>query len=66
MWEILTFGEKPFQNIKNVDVIHLIENNERLAKPNSCPQELYSVMLRCWEYDPALRPNFTQLQEILQ
>ncbi len=65
MWEILTFGEKPFQGSKNTDVIHLIENKKRLEKPQNCSDELYSIMMQCWEYDPLLRPRFTQLNDML-
>lgn len=66
MWEILSFGEKPFQGIKNTDVIHLIENKQRLEKPLYCPDELYSIMLKCWEYDPLNRPKFSQLNDVIQ
>ena len=66
MWEILSFGEKPFQSIKNTDVIHLIENKQRLEKPYQCPDELYSIMMRCWEYDPLARPKFSQLNDIIK
>lgn len=58
--------EKPFQGIKNTDVIHLIENKQRLAKPQHCPDELYSIMMKCWEYDPLLRPKFSQLNDIIK
>jgi focal adhesion kinase 1 len=54
---------KPFQGIKNPDVIRLIENKKRLDKPNNCPDELYSLMLRCWEYDASKRPTFSRLKE---
>ena len=64
-WEILSFGNKPFQGIKNADVIKLIEDKKRLDKPKGCPDELYSIMLKCWEYDSALRPSFSQLKELI-
>jgi focal adhesion kinase 1 len=66
MWEILSYGEKPFQGIKNTDVIHLIENKQRLSKPANCPDELYSIMLKTWEYDPLLRPKFSQLNDMIK
>uniref|UniRef100_A0A674MS70 Focal adhesion kinase 1 n=1 Tax=Takifugu rubripes TaxID=31033 RepID=A0A674MS70_TAKRU len=62
MWEILMFGIKPFQGVKNNDVIGRIENGERLAMPPQCPPTLYSLMTKCWSYDPSKRPRFTELK----
>uniref|UniRef100_A0A8C6SSH9 Focal adhesion kinase 1 n=1 Tax=Neogobius melanostomus TaxID=47308 RepID=A0A8C6SSH9_9GOBI len=50
MWEILMYGVKPFQN------------GERLAMPPQCPPTLYSLMTKCWSYDPSKRPRFTELK----
>ena len=47
MWEIFMLGIKPFQGIKNSDVIGRIENGERLPLPVICPPNLYSLMLKC-------------------
>lgn len=70
MWEILMYGIKPFQGVKNNDVIGRIENGERLAMPPQCPPTLYSLMTKCWSYDPSKRPRFnelkTQLNTILE
>ncbi|KAJ0054925.1 hypothetical protein NL108_007087, partial [Boleophthalmus pectinirostris] len=62
MWEILMYGIKPFQGVKNNDVIGRIENGERLAMPHQCPPTLYSLMTKCWSYDPSKRPRFTELK----
>ncbi|XP_035284877.1 focal adhesion kinase 1 isoform X9 [Anguilla anguilla] len=62
MWEILMYGVKPFQGVKNNDVIGRIENGERLAMPQNCPPTLYSLMTKCWAYDPSKRPRFTELK----
>ncbi|XP_022914028.2 focal adhesion kinase 1 isoform X8 [Onthophagus taurus] len=65
MWEILMMGVKPFQGIKNNDVIGKIENGERLALPPCCPPRLYSLMSQCWSYEPSKRPTFKEIKEIL-
>ncbi|KAK4884842.1 hypothetical protein RN001_001113 [Aquatica leii] len=65
MWEILMLGVKPFQGIKNNDVIGKIENGERLALPVGCPPRLYSLMSQCWSYEPSKRPKFKEIKEIL-
>nr|XP_045609166.1 focal adhesion kinase 1-like isoform X4 [Procambarus clarkii]XP_045609176.1 focal adhesion kinase 1-like isoform X4 [Procambarus clarkii] len=65
MWEILMLGVKPFQGIKNNDVIKRIDNGERLALPQNCPPRLYSLMSLCWTYEPSKRPSFKEIKEVL-
>ncbi|XP_076340279.1 focal adhesion kinase 1-like [Tachypleus tridentatus] len=65
MWEILMMGVKPFQGIKNSDVIRKIENGERLPLPPNCPPHLYSLMSKCWAYEPSARPSFQYIKHIL-
>jgi focal adhesion kinase 1 len=65
MWEILMLGVKPFQGVKNNDVIGKIENGERLALPQNCPPRLYSLMSQCWAYEPSKRPSFKDIREVL-
>ncbi|XP_019638914.1 PREDICTED: focal adhesion kinase 1-like isoform X7 [Branchiostoma belcheri] len=65
MWEILMLGVKPFQGVKNNDVIGKIENGERLAMPPNCPPNLYNIMTKCWSYEPSNRPLFSHLKEQL-
>ncbi|XP_042881298.1 focal adhesion kinase 1-like isoform X5 [Penaeus japonicus] len=65
MWEILMLGVKPFQGVKNNDVIKRIENGERLALPEGCPPRLYSLMSHCWMYEPMKRPSFKHIKEDL-
>ena len=39
-------GVKPFQGVKNNDVIGKIELGERLPMPSTCQPLLYDLMLR--------------------
>lgn len=59
-------GVKPFQGVKNNDVIGKIENGERLPLPPRCPPRLYSLMSSCWSYEPSKRLSFKEIKEILQ
>eukprot|EP00096_Caligus_rogercresseyi_P011337 TRINITY_DN4430_c0_g1_i1.p1 TRINITY_DN4430_c0_g1~~TRINITY_DN4430_c0_g1_i1.p1 ORF type:complete len:998 (-),score=345.77 TRINITY_DN4430_c0_g1_i1:144-3137(-) len=65
IWEILMFGVKPFQGIKNSEVIGMLEGGERLSRPPGCPSRLYSLMLQCWSYEPRERPTFQELKAVL-
>uniref|UniRef100_A0A669E6C3 non-specific protein-tyrosine kinase n=1 Tax=Oreochromis niloticus TaxID=8128 RepID=A0A669E6C3_ORENI len=61
MWEIMIGGQQPFYWLENRDVINQLEQGIRLPKPDNCPPALYSLMTRCWSYDPSERPSFTEL-----
>ncbi|XP_055495036.1 protein-tyrosine kinase 2-beta isoform X1 [Leucoraja erinacea] len=61
MWEILSFGKQPFFWLENRDVIGVLERGDRLPKPEVCPPTLYTLMTRCWTYEPRERPKFTEI-----
>ncbi|CAK6962263.1 protein tyrosine kinase 2 beta%2C b [Scomber scombrus] len=61
VWEIMSRGQQPFFWLENRDVINQLEQGIRLPKPDNCPPAFYSLMTRCWSYDPRERPNFTEL-----
>ncbi|XP_029965730.1 protein tyrosine kinase 2 beta, b isoform X2 [Salarias fasciatus] len=61
VWEIMSRGQQPFFWLENRDVINQLEQGIRLPKPDNCPPALYSLMTRCWSYDPRERPTFTEL-----
>lgn len=37
----------------------------RLEPPELCPEELYRLMQRCWDYDPRRRPSFSAVHQEL-
>uniref|UniRef100_A0A914Q045 receptor protein-tyrosine kinase n=1 Tax=Panagrolaimus davidi TaxID=227884 RepID=A0A914Q045_9BILA len=61
MWEITSFGERPYWDWTNHKVINEIHAGYRLPCPMDCPQELHSLMLACWQSDRHKRPTFIQL-----
>ncbi|CDI96880.1 protein tyrosine kinase [Echinococcus multilocularis] len=66
MWEILSFGLKPFHNTSNAEAVAAIGRGERLARPETCLVSHYRLMLECWMDDPLLRPTFNTLQPKLR
>ena len=60
------YGIKPFQGVKNNEVIGKIENGERLPLPPNCPPALYHLMTECWSYEPSKRPTFQDLKTRLR
>ncbi|KAM7325686.1 hypothetical protein ACRRTK_015939 [Alexandromys fortis] len=66
MWEVLSFGDKPYGEMNNQEVMKSIEEGYRLPPPVDCPAPLYELMKNCWAYDRARRPHFLQLQAHLE
>ncbi|CAF0738708.1 unnamed protein product [Didymodactylos carnosus] len=64
-WEMISFGERPFWNWSNQDVIKAIKKGYRLPPPMGCPDALYKLMLDCWKDDYLDRPKFEQIVGIL-
>ncbi|CAL8345690.1 unnamed protein product [Merluccius merluccius] len=65
MWEVVSYGERPYWDMNNQDVIKAIEEGYRLPAPMDCPVVLHQLMLDCWERDRAERPTFCQILNML-
>ncbi|XP_075062264.1 ephrin type-B receptor 4 [Mixophyes fleayi] len=65
MWEVMSFGERPYWDMSNQDVINAIEQDYRLPAPPDCPSALHQLMLDCWQRDRASRPRFTEIVSAL-
>ena len=66
MWEIVSYGERPYWNWTNQDVVKAVEGGYRLPPPPGCPEVLYALMLDCWNIDSSRRPKFSKIVTILQ
>ncbi|KAG8195432.1 hypothetical protein JTE90_013888 [Oedothorax gibbosus] len=66
LWEALSYGGKPYQGMIGRDILKMFERNERLSKPESCPDSVYNVMRKCWEYKSEDRPSFSEIQDLLR
>ena len=63
MWELLTYGGRPYENVPAKDVPDLLEKGERLPQPTSCSIEVYMIMIKCWMLDADSRPSFRELAD---
>ncbi|KAI4900179.1 hypothetical protein NFI96_023899 [Prochilodus magdalenae] len=62
LWEMFTYCEEPWLGLSGRQILCRVERDgDRLQRPMDCPQELYSVMRKCWAYTPSERPPFSQL-----
>ncbi|XP_041857056.1 ephrin type-A receptor 6 isoform X2 [Melanotaenia boesemani] len=65
MWEVMSYGERPYWEMSNQDVILSIEEGYRLPAPMGCPVALHQLMLHCWQKERNHRPKFTDVVSFL-
>ncbi|XP_067339438.1 tyrosine-protein kinase Fer isoform X2 [Channa argus] len=65
LWETFSLGVCPYPGMTNQQAREQVEKGYRMACPQRCPDDVYKVMLRCWQYNPEDRPKFSELQQDL-
>ncbi|XP_034038301.1 epidermal growth factor receptor [Thalassophryne amazonica] len=61
VWELMTFGTKPYDGIPASDIAGILEKGERLPQPPICTIDVYMIMVKCWMIDANSRPHFREL-----
>lgn len=61
MWEIVTLGATPYENLSSNEVLKKVTSGERLERPAHCKDEFHAIMAQCWHQDPTLRPTFREI-----
>uniref|UniRef100_W5L1C2 Receptor protein-tyrosine kinase n=1 Tax=Astyanax mexicanus TaxID=7994 RepID=W5L1C2_ASTMX len=61
IWELMTFGGKPYDGIPPCEIPEILEKGERLPQPPICTIDVYMVMVKCWMIDADSRPRFKEL-----
>lgn len=63
IWECYTFGEDPWVGLNGSQILKKIDREgERLHHPESCPPDVYQLMLQCWDKTPTERPTFAAIK----
>jgi len=47
LWELFTYGQRPYEDIRAIDVPGFLENGKRLAQPAICSIDVYMIMIKC-------------------
>ncbi|NXU68126.1 ERBB2 kinase, partial [Horornis vulcanius] len=47
VWELMTFGAKPYDGIPAREIPDLLEKGERLPQPPICTIDVYMIMVKC-------------------
>ncbi|GFO33330.1 hepatocyte growth factor receptor [Plakobranchus ocellatus] len=64
LWEMSCRGVTPYPGVDGWDVINYLRRR-RLPPPLFCPNQLYNIMMLCWNKDPDSRPDFATLHASL-
>ena len=65
LWEMFTFGDRPWKDYLWSDVSKAIESGERLKQPLACSIDLWAVIIMCWTKDPKDRISFSRVSSKL-
>ena len=65
LWEMATLASQPYQGLSNEQVLRYVKEGGVMEAPENCPEQLYNLMRRCWQFKPLHRPSFLTLVEML-
>ena len=66
LFEIFSFGSLPYPNMSVDQVKSNVMSRVKMCKPEDCPEDIYQIMRKCFEFDPTKRPSFCYLHQQLQ
>ncbi|XP_065666186.1 fibroblast growth factor receptor 1 isoform X3 [Hydra vulgaris] len=61
VWELITLGASPYPGMNSYEVVSFLQDGKRMDKPKHCSNELYKIVLDCWNPSPLSRPSFMEL-----
>lgn len=61
LWEILTYGDKPYGDLTSEGVKEHIKSGYRMPQLDRYPHTLNRLMSECWREKPRERPSFKNL-----
>ncbi|XP_071119626.1 angiopoietin-1 receptor-like [Haliotis cracherodii] len=61
LWEIFTLGGTPYSSIDTQQLFTLLKEGYRLKRPKLCDDNMYAMMLQCWNERPERRPTFHEI-----
>ncbi|KAJ9704523.1 hypothetical protein PVL29_002874 [Vitis rotundifolia] len=66
LWELLT-GKLPYEYLTPLQAaVGVVQKGLRPTMPKNTHPKLAELLERCWQQDPTLRPDFSEIIEILQ
>ncbi|XP_069693188.1 putative inactive tyrosine-protein kinase Wsck [Periplaneta americana] len=66
LWEISALGGTPYADIVTSEVASRVMRGQRLPQLQFVDDDLYQLMLQCWQLDLDERPTFQEITHILE
>ncbi|KAI6191673.1 BMA-CAM-1, isoform c [Aphelenchoides bicaudatus] len=66
LWEIYSFGQIPYRELSNQQVLENISIRDVLQCPSACPSNIYGMIVECCNEHADRRPSFAELHKKLQ
>jgi serine/threonine protein kinase len=66
LWEIFSFARLPYADLTHDEVVRYLSSENVLSIPENTSNDIYDIMLQCWQTKPELRPTFEFLCEQLE
>jgi len=63
LYEIFTIGGIPYPGWSEGRVVQAVLNGYQMPKPDHIDDQLYDIMIRCWNLNPDFRPPFENLRQ---
>uniref|UniRef100_A0A1A8UQB2 Platelet-derived growth factor receptor alpha n=1 Tax=Nothobranchius furzeri TaxID=105023 RepID=A0A1A8UQB2_NOTFU len=64
LWEIFSLGGTPYPGmVVDSSFYNKIKSGYRMSKPEHAPDDVYEMMMKCWNSEPDKRPSFMGLSE---
>ena len=63
LWELFSLGKVPYPGMEaNQELYNKLRDGYRMDKPQYSNQDIYDIMLNCWNVKPDSRPSFKDLK----
>ncbi|XP_044176562.1 fibroblast growth factor receptor 3-like [Acropora millepora] len=66
LYEISTIGGSPYPRMEGRKIANLLQQGYRMPKPEHVDDDLYRIMMNCWQSEPEARPSFSDLTQQLK
>ena len=68
LWEIYTFGQRPYFELSNQEVLMQVPNEKLTLTPptENCPPIVQKIMQDCWKFEPDHRISFDNIVKALE
>ena len=61
---MFSLGETPYPTVDNKhELLERLTKGERMTRPAHCPDEVFQILSKCWNFDPLERPTFEKLTD---